>query len=66
MAPFAIIAAFVLVLAGVFVASEQSEAKIFDGENGGNDIPVAGTVTMAPGFQYVYEITFDSTLNADV
>ena len=62
----AVFAALLMVCVGFAVASEQSQAIIIDGENDGADIPSAGTVTMAPGFKYVYNITFDTTLNADV
>ena len=65
-APVAIIAAIVMVLAGCVAFMGMSEAKTFPEQGIDENLEPAGTIEMAPGFKYTYTIQFDETLNEGV
>ena len=65
MAPVAILAAIVMLFAGLAVVAMDSEAKTFPDQGISEDLQ-GTTIEIAPGFQYTYTIKFDETLNEGV
>ena len=62
-APVAIIAAIVMVLAGCVAFMGMSEAKTFEDGDGNTGELEPTVVNIAPGFKYNYEISFATSLN---
>ena len=62
-APVAIIAAIIMVLAGCVAFMGMSEAKTFEDGDGSTGELEPTVVNIAPGFKYNYEISFAKSLN---